>query len=222
MAPQTNLRRFSILLLFICIALLAWLAIIIASTMRTINSTGTLSITASEPSAVITVSQLNHNAVPIGTGDAKVRLKPGDYLLASNGAGLSATQTVHVTLKKNVSAYLNLAKGGKKLPSVESVGFINMDVLVNDGLTTSQANDVKTQFFTYKTSSQVVNIDADSVQPGAHNPDSYDPFTLNFTGTIDSTPFRATVAYTGYDNAQLTIYDQTGTRAYIGPGLPAY
>ncbi len=222
MQPQTRLRRLTITLLIACVALIAWLTFIILSALHTVHSTGVLSVTASEPSAVITISQLNHNAVAIGTGSAKVRLKPGDYLLGANGAGLSATKTVHVDLQKTVTSSLNLAKGGNKLPSVESVGFINMDVLVNSGITNSQASDIKTQFFTYKPSSKLINIDADSVEPGAHNPDSYDPFTLNFTGTIDSTPFSATAAYTGYDDAQLTIYDQNGTRVYLGPGLPAY
>jgi hypothetical protein len=222
MQPQTNLRRLSRLLLFLCVILAIWLTVSILLALRAVRNTGILYVTASEPSAAITLSQPNHNAVSIGTETAKVRLKPGDYVLGATGAGLSATQTVHVSLKKTTTSYLNLAKGTKKLPSVESVGFLNMDVLVKSGLTNSQAGEVKTQFFTYKTSSKIVDIDASSVEPGAHNPDSYDPFTLNFTVTIDSTPFRGTVAFTGYDDAQLILYNQAGTRVYIGPGLPAY
>lgn len=222
MAPTNiqRLRQITVGLLILCLILAGILAYGITTTLHTVHTTGILEVSASEPNAAITISQVDHAAAPIGISSARVRLKPGDYLIGANASGLSAVTTVHITTQHTSKVNLNLTKNHNNLPSVENVGFVNMDVLVTDGLTSTQATSIKEQFFTYKTSAKVVSIDAASVEPAAHNPDSYDPFVLNFTGNIDSVPFRGVVTYTGYDNAQLTIYDaQTGAQLYIGPGL---
>lgn len=223
MTPQNNrARRLTGALILVIIALLAALGITIFSALNTVHHTGILAVSASEPNAAITISQVNHTAAPVGTGGARIRLKPGDYLVSANASGLSATATVHISAQNTTRTNLNLAKSTQKVRSVEDVGFVNMDVLINDGITVTQATDIKQQFFTYDSSAKIVSIDASSVEPGPHNPDSYDPFTLNFTGTIDSKPFRATVSYVGYDRAQLFVYDpQSGAQLYVGPGLPA-
>jgi len=222
MTPSTNARRLSGGLLVCCLLLAGLLAWNISATLHTIHTTGILAVNTSEPSAAITISQINHSAAPIGIGSARIRLQPGDYLLGANAAGLSAVQTVHVSAQRDTTVTLNLAKSSGGLPSVDDVGFVNTDILVDDGLTSTQLTSVKEQFFTYDTAAKVVSLDAGSIQPGPHDPNSYDPFTLNFTGTIDSKPFQATVAYVGYDHAQLTLSDpQTGDQLYVGPGLPA-
>jgi hypothetical protein len=221
MMPTTNLRNLTRFLLLLCAALVVWLSLVILSANHTIHSTGILSVSASEPSAAITVSQLNSNAAFLGTGGTQARLKPGDYLLSANGAGLSTSQTVHIDQGKTTTVNLNLAKASASLPSVDHVGFVNMDILINSGLTTSQSAAVKTQFFTFDKAVKVVSIDASTVQPGPHDPNSYAPFSLNFTVKLDGTPYRASVAYTGYDSAQLTLFDaQSGQQLYSGPALP--
>jgi len=222
MISQNDLafRRLGRLLLVVCLALLAGLLFVTLSALHTVHSTGILDVSTSEPNAAITITQMGHGAAVMGTGSARVRLAPGDYLLAANGAGLSASQTVHVNLQKTTSVKLSLAKSSSGLPSVESVGFVNTDLLLNNGLTTTQVAAVKTQFFTFDKAAKVVSIDSSSIEPGPHNPDSYEPFTLNFNASVDGQAYKGTIAYLGYDNAQLRLYDaQTGQAIYSGPQL---
>lgn len=220
MTPQSDFRRISQILLVVCSAMFAWLATIVIIDVRTVRSTGVLAVSATEPSAAITVSQVGHSAAKVGTGNAKVRLAPGDYLLAANGAGLSTEKTVHVSLHKTTTIKLNLNDGTAGLPSVEDVGFVNMDQLIDAGLSTSQIAKAKTQFFTFDKDAKVVSLDPSSVQPGFHDPNTYNPFTINFNVTIDDKPYKATVAYQGFDSAQLTLMDaQTGQPLYSGPVL---
>jgi hypothetical protein len=221
MTPQNELafRRLARLLAVVCLVLVAILAFVVISAIHTVHSTGILDVTTTEPSAAITITQANHSAAIMGAGDARVRLAPGDYILAATGAGLNASQTVHVSQQKTTHVSLNLAKGTKGLPSVEDVGFVNMDLLINNGLSTTEVAAVKTQFFTFDKAAKVVSIDSSSIEPGAHNPDSYDPFILNFTVNIDGKPYKAAVAYRGFDSAQLTLYDQNHQPLYSGPSL---
>jgi hypothetical protein len=60
-----------------------------------------------------------------------------------------------------------------------------------------------------------VTIDDTSIDHPYRDPDSDTPYTLNFTGSVDSQNFKATITYTGIDDVELTLFDpQTGSQLF--------
>ena len=204
--------------MFILVAAFAAWQIIPA--YNTYRSTGVLVVDASPSSAQLSISQENHQAAIIGTGSTKVRLQPGTYQLAATDSGSHTSVVVTVYKGRTTHSFLNVtssATNGNTQPvrTVQDVNFSGTDALVNDGLTTDQLNEMEQYFFQFKSSANTVAIDPNTVQAGPHNPNVVSPFTLNFTVTVDSAPYKATVSYTDLNNVTLQLFNlQTGAVVY--------
>lgn len=217
-AANKNTLAFARLLLLLIAAAIVSLAYIIWQTVHSLQNTGTLQVTVTYASdATLSISQPNHQAKLLGTGSAKVRLHPGTYLVMAKSAGKQAAQSVKITQGHTTAIKLNPAPI-KAPPSINTAGFINFDTLVTNGLSSSQLTNLEQLFLSYKQSAQVFTVNPASVSPGPHDPNSDDPsFSLTFTGTIDSTPYAATVRYVGFENVVLVLTDpQTGAQLFSG------
>jgi hypothetical protein len=199
---------------------IAFCAIIIFAVQQTISGidalrgTGILVINTSEPAAQISISQENHQAANIGTGNARIRLLPGTYRVAAASAGSQTSAVVTVYKRQTTGTSLDLKKNSG-LHSVTSTNFIGTETLINDGLSVTQVGELEQYFFQYKPSVNTVKIDPASVEPGPHDPNTTSPFTLNFNVSIDSASYKAIASYTDLENITLDLYNpQTNTLVF--------
>jgi hypothetical protein len=170
------------------------------------QTTGALQVTTGESRATINLTQEGHQAVLIGAGHAKVRLKPGSYQVVARAGANQAASTVSVQKRQVIKTNLVLQKG-PQLPSVDDINFSGMVSLTDAGITSSQIKVLELEFFEYKTSAGIVSIDSQSIYPHAHNPNTYISFTTDFNATIDSKLYNARINYTGLDDIHLTLYN---------------
>lgn len=182
---------------------------LVVSAITISATTGLLDINT-HPRATISISQANHQSKGVGVGYTEVRLQPGAYQVVAFTGKSQAARLVTVTRHHTTSIDLNPSKI-PTLPSVNDVDFENFDSLVNQGLTTQQISALQLDFFRYDTSAKKVEVDSSSVAPGPHNPNSDDPFTLNFSVVIDGRSLSAVVSYTGFTDIQLQLYNSGTT-----------
>ncbi len=88
------------------VVVVAAILYVIISAVVTRQNTGLLSVKASSQGATLEVQQLNTQVKKIGTGSAKVRLKPGDYQVITTDNG--ATTVNLVTVAKHQTINLNV------------------------------------------------------------------------------------------------------------------
>jgi hypothetical protein len=92
--------------------------------------------------------------------------------------------------------------------------FSGMNAFIDRGLTTSQVNSLINTFTKYSPGSQTVDVDAGSLTSGPHDPNSADPFTINFSVNIDSKNYKGTVSYTDLDSVHLVLVDSSGKQVF--------
>ncbi len=214
MNPSANRFTSGPLVPVVALVLAGLVAFTTVSSLHIKHTTGTLTISTPVSTAAISISQNNKEAKMVGTGSTKLRLLPGSYEIASYSNGNSVTGRATVRLGKNTVLRLPKTQA-PPVPSSDNITFTGMDTVVARGLTTDQAANIRELFFKYKKNAKYIAILPSTVTPGPHNPDSNDPFTLNFSGTIDSVPYKATLTYSDLENVQLTIFDpQTGATLF--------
>lgn len=216
MDPSYNSKRnlnTAVILINIILAII--IVISLALAIKTIHTTGLLILSSTDSSAVFSVSRDGSGAQVVGTGSARIRLKPGTYLVAANNTNKSATKVVTITTGQTSS--VNLTPSSQTpLSSLSNISFNGFDYLLSNGLTSDQVTNLEQLFFSYKQTAKEVTIDQASVEPGPHNPNDSN-FTMNFTGSIDSTLYRATITYSGLDAVSLKLTNpQTNTTFFSG------
>jgi hypothetical protein len=206
---------------FIFLVAILFCAYLIVSAIITVETTGVLKVSGGQR-ATISVSRVNSQAKIVGKpGNAHIRLKPGTYQVvatASNGQ-VAARQ---VSIKKKRSAELTLNPTvSPKLPSVKSISFFGMSALTDKGVSSTQMNTLKLDFFYFKTSAGSVSVNTQSVQTLPHN--LGDPFVNTFSVAVDSQTYNAKISYTDNQNIQLQLYDShNGKLVYDSYAVQTY
>lgn len=204
-----NRRQITLVIVLIYIVVIGMMGYFIASAIQIHDRTGILSVKASDKSAIITISENNHEAKILGTGAATVRLATGSYYLVADANGKQTSAVAHITAGKTASINLDL-EHSTFLPSPETISYDNLDSLINSGITSDQITLIKQYFFAFKPTAQLVNIDPNSVQPGPHDPNTSIGFTLNFNVRVDDTSYKATLTYPDASSVQLQLFDDQG------------
>ena len=181
--------------------------------VNTASATGILKVSSPDKKSSLSVSRTDSVAKFIGVGGAKVRLSPGSYLVGASNNGRQVYETV--VIKKQATANLSLDPSKAVVfPTVEAVDFTGFDSLINSGLTSVQISILKSAFFRYKPTEKTVAIDASSVVPGPHNPDTDIGFSLQFNLSLDSRALKAVVSYSELTSARLQLFDQQGSALF--------
>lgn len=185
------------------------------------QTTGTLLVKTSKPNATVSISQNGMGAAIIGTGDTKVRLAPGTYLVIASAGGSRDSSIIKISKKQTTKTTLNF-KSPPLVKSPANINYENISTLIdNGGLTTLQVSQIEQYFFKYNSSAHTVSIDPDSVESGPRNPNTSTSFTLNFNVTIDSTPYKATVSYSNLSSVRLSLYNPQTNALVYDSGAPA-
>jgi hypothetical protein len=195
------------------IAVIVFAGYQIHSALTIKSTTGMIVVKASKTSAELSITQENHQASIIGTGTARIRIAPGTYLLGAVNSGQQTGSVASVSLKQTTNASLNLNKS-IVLRYAGDINFQNTSALTNSGISSSQLEDFEQYIFEFDHAAQTVNIDANSVEPGPHNPNLVQPFTLNFHLTIDNVNYIATLSYTDVNSTSITLFNEAGTMVY--------
>lgn len=224
MTPLRSKRLLSVFIPILYALVVVFLIISVIQAVNSKNSTGILAVQTSDKTSAISISATNTQAALIGTGSAKVRLKPGSYFVMAQTKGLRATQTVVISLHKTTKISLKITNITPVIASPASITFINAASLLNYGLSSSQVSSLKQLFFTYSPSAKTIAIDANTIQSGPRNPNSTTTwFSLTFNGNIDELNYTATVEYSGLDTTKLTLTNPaTGAQLFSGqlPTVP--
>lgn len=198
------------IVLVIALAMAAW-GIYVSRTA------GLLRVSSTNKSAVITVSQVGHEAKIIGTGTAKVHLKPGYYQVAASFNGKQDFAVAQVATEQTSSVSLNPVST-PQLPSVATIMFDGEDTFIDQGLSTTQVNALKQDFFKFKPTAKTVAIDPASVRPGPHNPDTDIGFSTAFSVKVDSASYKGLVRYTDLTSVRLFLYDPQTNKLVFDSG----
>jgi hypothetical protein len=156
----------------------------------------------------ISISAQNSAATNLGTGNATVHIDPGTYLLMGAKNGLKGM--VVATVTKGQTTNVSIAPTSTSVKSAQSITFNGQGGLINAGLSVSQVNDIEQDIFQYKSTANTVTIDQNSIEPGAHNPNTDIGFTLNFDVSIDGTSYTAVASYTDTQDAALQLTNTAG------------
>ena len=206
MTPASANRLVNILLVIALVAFFVFGAMNIMKAISVSENYGLLEA-KSTGSATLSVSQDKSQAEVIGTGSAKVWLKPGVYQLAASAKGSQNTQII--TVQKQQTTSVNITpSAGPILPSVLNVDFENTDSLINAGLTTEQVAGFKRLVFNYKPAARVVSINSATLQSGPLASNNNERFSYTFIVTIDRVPFAAKISYGDSLNINLTLTNQ--------------
>jgi hypothetical protein len=181
------------------------------STLRA--STGILSITTQEPTAIVSISQQNKEAAFLGKGDVSARLKPGDYLVTTTLAGDLATATVHITAGKTTSKRINPVHTTPPPSAATLTSFLNFDVLVSSGLTSDQGLRVKKFMSDFASTAKIVSVDPESIIQLPHDP-ADDFFQIQFTVNVDDVPYSGRIQYVTFGDVILTLTNANGQQVY--------
>lgn len=180
---------------------------IISSIITSLN-TGVLKVSANEPSAIINISQANHQIQRIGQGQASVRLQPGKYTVFASNGNQQANATVTVSKRGTTQANLRLVSV-PKLRSVDNVSFNGFNKLIDMGLTTDQMAILKLDLFHFDTAARNVTINSSNIYREPHNPNVDTSFAIDFNVTIDRQAYKARASYAGLEDIRLYMYDAT-------------
>jgi hypothetical protein len=184
------------------------------SAVTSVRGTGVLRVTSPDQAATISVTQQYKQAAIIGTGKASVHLKPGDYQVSVSDNDKQAISVISVHEGQITNVSLDPANA-PILPSVNAIDFKNTGALVNHGITTDQINDLEQEFFAYKPTSQVVDIDSGTIEPGPHNPNVDTTFSINFKVAVNGTEYAATIRYSDLETVELVLTNpRSGTQVF--------
>lgn len=93
--------------------------------------------------------------------------------------------------------------------------FQGMSSFISSGLTTAQVNELIEAFSKFSPKAKNISINPDSLVTAPHDPNKDVGFTINFVATVDSTPYKAAVNYTGLDTVRLILSsDKTGAQIF--------
>jgi len=200
--------------MILVVGLMVLIVFQIVNVLHIKQTTGTLNITTFADDSVISIGQNNKTPQVVGVGNVKIRMIPGPYQIVASNAG--STTFAQATVRLQATTSIHLAKTRTTpVPSPDNITFRDINALNNYGITTDQSANLRTLFFKYKPTARTITITARSIASGPHNPDSDDPFTLTFVGTIDGTDYTATLTYSGTQDLELTLNDpQTGTQLF--------
>lgn len=183
-------------------------------TIIIIKTTGLVRVDASIAQATISVSQDRHEAKVVGTGTAKIRLKPGLYQIRGYVGHDSATKTIKVNKGDTAKVSLELGQV-PRVRSVDDVDFNGISRLTNSGLSEEQTTELQLAFFRFNTAAEVVAIDGDSYSPGARDSARSIGFTATFSVTMDSKPYKANISWTNSHAINLRLNDaQANTEVF--------
>lgn len=194
------------ILLALGLAVLVACAYGLISTFIAVRTTGILSVSASVSQALISISQPNHEAKIVGTGTAKVHLRPGLYQVRGYVGRDSAVETIKVTRNKVANVTLHLSET-PRIRSVDDIDFNGLSSLTDNGLSDDQTAALKLAFFRFKTSTEVVTINGESFTPAPRNSATTIGFSATVNVSMDSTPYQAKITYSGLSNLNLSLYD---------------
>ncbi len=114
-----NVRRFIIL---VVVAVIAFCVYQLSFTIYVLQTTGTLEVSSSNNSALISISQEDHEAKVIGTGAAKAHLKPGSYLVSASQNGYQTSTVATITTKQTTNISLKLASASSSTTANKLLG----------------------------------------------------------------------------------------------------
>lgn len=206
-----HLKLYLLVAYALVIALGVWQAI---PALKTKGQTGVLTISANSASAQISISQENHQARIVGTGNATVRLNPGTYQIVATGSGNRASAVVNVRKGQGSNSSLKLTSPPHQR-TIADVNFGGMDNLINVGVTNEQVTEMEQYIYQYKPNAKTVTVLAGSVSTGPRDPNVVSPFVQNFKLSIDGTTYIAAISYMDLNNVELQIYDfSTGSQLF--------
>jgi hypothetical protein len=203
------------LILVASIGLAIIFAYLLLTSISVRKTTGLVTVHTFAADSSVIISQNQSTATLVGTGGAKLRLQPGTYLVSAKSAG--RTGNARITVRAKTASTVNITAGSvvDKVPSSDSITFIGTDEFIDRGLSVEQVGNLKNLFFAYNKNTNKVVIDSNSLDRGDHDPDSDDPFTINFTGSIDGKAYKATITYSDTENLELTLFNpQTGDQLF--------
>lgn len=208
-----NTRLIKIIVNVLAIACLVVCVWMLLYTFLSSRDTGTLYIKSSNKSAGLVISQTNKQAILVGTGSVKIRLKPGVYQVSAIQNGKQSNIIARVIKQHTTNVVLGPIRS-YMLPSAQTINFKNMDTLINNGLTTEQISTLEENLFQFKHTAQIVTVEPNSVEPAAHNPNLDTGWTINFDVLVDSVSYKATVQFSGLEDLQLSLYNQQGSLVF--------
>jgi hypothetical protein len=183
----------------------------VALAVSTRNKTGILSVSA--PSGTnISISAVNSSATNIGIGNAKLRLDPGSYLLMGVKNGYRGD--IVATVTKGQITTVALQPYSTVPRSVQNINFQGDNGLINAGLSVNQLDEIEQDIFDYSSTANTVVIDQNSIEPGAHNPNTDIGFSLGFNLTIDGTSYQAVVSYVNTEDTSLKLLSASGQTVF--------
>jgi hypothetical protein len=98
-----------------------------------------------------------------------------------------------------------------------ATSYTNFQALVDRGVSSDQLVSVESSTATFVKSlgkpAKVVSVDSDSIHHLPKNPDTTVD-TLEYTVTVDNTPYTSHLNYIGIDAIQLIILDASGAQVY--------
>jgi len=98
--------------------------------------------------------------------------------------------------------------------SKNNVAFSGIDTLLNYGLTLTEEDVLKSEFFNYNSGIKSVVIDPASIVADPHNPDSTSD-SMHFNVSVDNKAFNAKILYSNLSSVQLQLFDtQTNSVVY--------
>jgi hypothetical protein len=114
-----------------------------------------------------------------------------------------------------VSSSHHATPGFPQADQEQSTVFEGMSSFIDSGLTTDQVNELTSDFSKFSPKAKIVSVDTSSLSTAPHNPHSSDPsFKINFRATVDSTPYKGTVKYSGLYTVNLFLYKTTGQQVF--------
>lgn len=196
------------LLYCLAIAGCVWL---VASAIITSQTTGVVYASSVDTHASLVVSQDQHQAVFVGTGSARVRLRPGFYQLAVSDSGRQSSMSFRVYAKRKVSVHIGPPQS-VRIPSVDGINFVNIDSLLDYGMPSSALDDIKLAFFHFDKNASHISVDSGTIQAAHHDPNNTSTLaSISFRVRIDSKQYVATANYDLLaGNGQLLLYSLSG------------
>lgn len=205
-------------IIFCCVLTLLGVYIVISSILVSKN-TSVISVTASKPTASISISQANKQAAIVGTGKVKLRLAPGAYQLVAIDAGSRTASVITVQKKHPAKVYLDLNKTSI-VRSAANINFLNMDFLVGNGLSNTQIGQLEQYFFGFNDDANKVAVDPSSIKVISHDRNT-GVFNLGFDVTVDNVPYKAVASYSNINSIHLNLFKpDTGAQVFDSSNLP--
>jgi len=97
--------------------------------------------------------------------------------------------------------------------------FDGIDTLIDDGLTSVQANNLEAAFLKFRPGADSVVIDTDSIVGSTYNPNNPGQLLFTFSVSVDSDNYTAVVDHSDFSSVQLTLKDADSGRQVFNSGV---